>query len=67
MPRPRKLTDEAHAELERIAHLRMQTPSDKELAYRFGVSVRTIEEALTMARKKARESTVSCGTNSEKI
>lgn len=70
--KPRKLTDEAKAECERVARIRLVLPSDKELAARYQVSVHTIERLMVEIRQRIRNpevrtSVVSCGPDSANI
>lgn len=52
MPRPSKLTDDAHAEIEAEAVARLGCVSDKELSIRTGVSRSRIQQIMRAVRDR---------------
>jgi DNA-binding NarL/FixJ family response regulator len=64
MARPSKLSPENRARLAEVARLRMQTPSNKELANECHCSERTVEFYIS---EFMRELAVPRGTQSEKM
>lgn len=62
--RPRKVTDVQLERLKQVAEARSRTPSNKELAFELGVSLRTVESYITLFM---RDPAVSHGAASAKI
>lgn len=52
MPRPPKLTGDAHAEIEAVAAARWEIPSDKELAAKHRVSVTRVQQLMALVRDR---------------